>query len=136
MPLNGSFVEMYCINHIKKHYLRKEWHMEKLDSLGKIQSVKFGSGGYQNAQFGIWFTFGADGWGVSDGMGVWQGKPSDSAKWTEQDKKEKMFEIMEYIERLLKEAKVSEVHELEGVPVEIKWDGMALKSWRILTEVI
>lgn len=104
--------------------------------LGKIRNVVLGLGGYQDAQIGIWFTFGGDGWGVSNGRGVWQGNPSSSAKWTMEDKLKSMGEIMLYIEGLLKEAKVSDVNDLIGIPVEITFEGGKLDSWRILTEVI
>lgn len=107
-----------------------------MDKLGKIRGVKFGFGGYQDAMFGIWFDLGGEHWGVGNGRGVWQGKPSDGAKWTIEDKKKELAEIMLYVEQLLSEAKVDSVHQLEGIPVELTWEGQCLKSFRILTEVI
>ena len=106
--------------------------------LGKITSVRFGMGGYQDAQFGIWFQLGGDGWGVGDGRGVWAGKPSDHAKWTIKDKQREMGVIMLYIETLLTEGKVSNISELKGIPVEITFDSPygRMLSWRILKEVI
>lgn len=38
--------------------------MEK--KLGKIQDVKFGIGGYQDAMIGLFITLGNNGWGVGD----------------------------------------------------------------------
>ena len=37
---------------------------------------------------------------------------------------------------LLNEAKVDDIKNLKGVPVEATFDGTLLKSWRILTEVL
>ena len=110
--------------------------MEKGKSLGKITSVRFGSGGYKDAQFGIWFGFSCGCVCVGDGRGVWQKDADEYSKWTNEDKDKEMVSIMRYIQDLLGQAQVSEVHELIGQPVEIKWNGSALESWRILTEVI
>ena len=95
-------------------------------------------GGYKDAQFGIWFQLGNDGWGVGDGKGVWCGNPSEHAKWTLADKHKIMGEIMQYIEDLMADAKVSNVNDLKGIPVEITFDSPYGKmlSWRILKEVI
>ena len=106
--------------------------------LGKITSVRFGMGGYQDAQFGIWFTFGNDGWGVGSGEGVWSSKPSKCAKWTEADRLKLISEIALKINDWLIEAKVDSVEKLKGIPVEITFDSPHGKmlSWRILTEVL
>jgi hypothetical protein len=43
---------------------------------------------------------------------------------------------MRFVSKLLKEAKVNRVENLKDVPVEVTLDGMLLKEWRILTEVL
>lgn len=43
---------------------------------------------------------------------------------------------MRFISKLLKEAKVDEVYQLKGKPVEVTFEGNMLKEWRLLTEVI
>ena len=43
---------------------------------------------------------------------------------------------MRFLSKTLKEAKVSDVKDLVGVPVEIEFEGNSLKDWRILTEVL
>ena len=45
--------------------------MSEVKELGKISSVKFGIGGYQDAMFGIFFCFelGGGGSGICDGGG-------------------------------------------------------------------
>jgi len=111
--------------------------MEK--RLGKIQSVRFGYGGYQDACIGLSVTLGSDGWGVGDFKGTWDAeliKRSESTKWTEEDRTKGYDETIKFISKLLKYAKVSNVDKLKDIPVEVTFDGMMLKEWRILTEVI
>lgn len=111
--------------------------MEK--KLGKIESVHFGLGGYQGAMLGLHITLGTDGWGVGASKAYWdaeQIKRSEHAKWTEQDRDESYAEIMRYVSKLLKEAKVDSVDKLKGIPVEVTFEGNTLKEWRILTEVL
>lgn len=111
--------------------------MEK--KLGKIESVHFGLGGYQGAMLGLHITLGTDGWGVGASKANWdaeQIKCSEHAKWTEQDRDESYAEIMRYVSKLLKEAKVDSVDKLKGKPVEVTFVGNHLKEWRILTEVL
>jgi hypothetical protein len=43
---------------------------------------------------------------------------------------------MRYVSKLLKDAKVDAVQKLQGIPVEVTFDGNLLKEWRILTEVL
>lgn len=111
--------------------------MEK--RLGKIESVRFGLGGYQDAQLGLSVTLSASGWGVSDFKGNWDAETierSEYTQWTEEDRDKGYSETMRFVSKLLKEAKVSSVDKLKGVPVEVSFDGNILKGWRILTEVL
>lgn len=107
--------------------------------LGKIQGVYFGHGGYQDACLGISFTLGGEGWGVGDSRTAWDAnliKCSDHCKWTEGDRDQQYAEIMRYISDLLRDAKVSKVEDLKGIPVEVTFDVMTLKEWRVLSEVL
>ena len=111
--------------------------MEK--RLGKITSVKFGLGGYQGAMLGLHVSLGHDSWGVNDSTANWdaeQIKWSEHTKWSEEDRDGWYAEIMRYVSKLLKEAKVNSVEELKGKPIEATFDGNMLKEWRILTEVL
>ena len=111
--------------------------MEK--RLGKIESVHFGLGGYQGAMLGLHVTLGASGWGVGDSRANWdseQIKWTKHTKWSESDRDGWYTEIMRYVSKLLKEAKVDSVDKLKGKPVEVTFDGNILKEWRILTEVL
>ena len=111
--------------------------MEK--KLGKIDSVKFGLVGYQDAMLGISFTFMSGSCGVSSDKSAWDCnmvKHSDNCKWDESDRSKQYDEIMRFISDLLRDAKVDNIMKLSGKPVELTFEGSLLKDWRILTECI
>lgn len=111
--------------------------MEK--KLGKIESVKFGHGGYQECMLGLSFTLSGTGWGVSDFKGGWDAEQIEHNKhtqWNESDRDKTYSDTMRFLSKLLKEAKVHSVDKLKGIPVECTFDGNMLKEWRILTEVL
>lgn len=106
--------------------------------IGKIKSVKFGMGGYDDAMIGISFTLGSDkeSWGVGDFKGTWGHPPSERAQWTVSDQTKTWGEMVRWIGERLSEAKVKDIMALEGVPVEVVFEDNLLKEWRILTEAI
>jgi hypothetical protein len=110
---------------------------ERLE-IGKIKSVKFGAGGYDDAMLGVSFTLGSDktSWGVGDFFGTWASPPSEHAKWTVRDQTKTWGEMVRRIGQLLIDANVSDISKLVGKPVEVTFENGTLKSWRILTEVI
>jgi hypothetical protein len=111
--------------------------MEK--KLGKIKEVRFGLGGYQHTMIGLTVELGAKGWGVNDFKGSWDAesvKRSEYTQWTEEDRDKGNTDTMRFLSKLLKDAKVVSVDQLKDIPVEVTFDGMMLKEWRILTEVI
>lgn len=114
--------------------------MNERKELGKIKSIHFGHGGYQDCMIGLTLTLGGDGWGVGTfESGFWDPclmKRSEHAKWTELDRQTAQCALVVKISELLRDAKVSDVMKLKDVPVECTFDGTMLKSWRILTEVI
>lgn len=115
--------------------------MEEKKQIGKIESVSFGNCGYQNAMIGISFTFGSEvnKWGCGDCWGNWSLERLDGAQWTEAERIKSLGLIVMKIAKLLEEAKVDEIADLKGKPVEVTFDGITgnnLKSWRILTEVL
>lgn len=106
--------------------------------LGKLENVKFGLGGYQGACLGLSVTISGSGWGVGDNKSAWdanQIKHTEHCKWTEEDRSKGYDDVMRFVSDLLSDAKVNSVDQLNGKPIEAKFDGMTLKSWRILTEV-
>jgi hypothetical protein len=110
--------------------------MSEKKELGRIAEVRFGSGGYQEACLGVSFEFSLDGASVGDFWGFWKGKPPAVSGWTEVTQLQRYGETMKRIENLLREAKVSELHDLVGKPIEVTFENLVLTSWRILTEVL
>lgn len=110
--------------------------MEK--RLGKIESVRFGFGGYQDAMIGLSLEFSGNSWGCGTFVGTWSShvKCDSHCKWTEEDRSRINDETVKFIDKTLREAKVDDVHQLKGKPVEVELEGNVLKSWRILTEVL
>lgn len=104
-------------------------------ALGKISRVSYGSGGHDGAMFGLSVTLSTDIGSVDDFKGWWTSYPAH-AKYTKQDWEQAHLKATLEIMELLKQSKKSDVRQLEGVPVEVTFDGMTLKSWRILTEVL
>ncbi len=103
--------------------------------LGKIKSVSFGMGGYQDVQFGISFSLGSDGDGCGDFWGYWAER-SDHAQWSLEDQQKALGKMNLRIIALLSDAKKSEVSKLAGTPIEITYENNALKAWRVLKEVV
>lgn len=108
--------------------------------LGKISAVRFGIGGYNDSMFGLYLTLSGTGWGVgTDVNGGWcYGivDPGPNSKWTEEDRQAEMAEMCKRVAELLRDAKVDSVHKLLDKPIEATFEGMLLKDWRILTEVL
>ena len=107
--------------------------------LGKITKVRFGRMGYQECQFGLALWLDIKGWGgstVSITGGWCIGINSEKAQWNESDRDQANASMCRHVDSLLGQAKVSDVHQLLGKPVEVEADGMTLKDWRILTEVL
>ena len=105
---------------------------------GKIASVNVGLGGYQHAMMGISFDLSQGGiLSVSDFWGAW-GLEIDSKGtfWTEVDRDARFAETMRKINQLLIDAKVDNVNQLKGKPIEVTCDSKHMVSWRILTEVL
>lgn len=112
----------------------------EIKALGKITKVRFGFGGYQEAQFGLWLLLqsrdGGSVWAAINGGWSTMIEHTEHAKWTEADRSEGYDEMTREIQRVMRAAKVDEVHELLNKPVEIITESMALKSWRVLEEVL
>lgn len=105
--------------------------------LGKIESVHFGMGGYDDVQIGVWFRFSGKGWGgCFDGIGTWTHTPDEYTKWTIADQDAVFVKIVRHLMKLLQEARVNDIAKLVGKPVEVTFNGGRLESWRLLTEVL
>jgi hypothetical protein len=107
--------------------------------LGKIESVKFGYGGYQDAMFGVTIGLRFGGcMGTVDFKGAWSSdiEVNDRTKWTEEDRSKQNDETVRFLNKIMKDANVRNITDLVGIPVEVTSEGMTMKSWRVLTEVI
>lgn len=105
-------------------------------ALGKIERVYFGSGGYQEAMFGPTFVLETTEGHVNDFWGTWTADPGKDAEWTKDSQIRRQGEMIERLKKLMMDAKVGEFSKLAGIPIEVEWNGMTLKSWRILKEVL
>ena len=115
--------------------------MEKTKSLGKIENVYFGLGGYQDAMLGITFVLSSKEqcWATSDFKGSWDYNlitPDEHSKWTEEDRSKIFIEVIKLISELLKDAKVYRLEDLKNKPIECTFEGNTLVEWRILKEVL
>ena len=104
--------------------------------LGKINKVRFGLDG--EGAFGLYLDFQFDGsCGIGYRDSFWAERP-ERAQWTIEDQDCRFATICKNLIEALKLAKKKDVHELEGVPVEITLTSRmgGLESWRVLTEVL
>lgn len=104
--------------------------------LGKIEAIRFGFGGYQDAQFGVSVTLSGPGWGVQDFRGHWNREPDKNCKWTKEQQNQSFLDVLWDIRKWLAEAKVDSLDKLKGKPVEVTFENGSLQTWRILTEVL
>lgn len=108
--------------------------------LGKIASIHFGLGGYQDAQLGLSISLEGKSWATNTFIGIWDysyiPSPTEFHNWTEEDRTNKLIEVNRKISELLKQAKVSTIDQLKNIPIEATFECMTLKNWRILTEVL
>lgn len=106
--------------------------------IGKIKSIEFGIGGYQDSMLGLTIGLGSSSWGVGDFKGFWgpEVKCGSRTQWTEKDRSKGYADSVRFLGDLLVKAKKKSVSDLTGVPVEVEFDGNCLKSWRILEEVL
>lgn len=106
--------------------------------LMKISSIKFGMGGYQDAQMGIWIDFTGKNSHAGTGKGFWTCAWTPSTKWTDVERIEFLGKIVLEIAQWLEDAKVQSIDQMVGIPVEVTFEDIfgPLKSWRILTEVL
>jgi hypothetical protein len=104
--------------------------------LGKIKSASFGWGGYQDVMLGFSVELGGDGWGVCDFWGNWGTERTEYTKWSEEERLKSLGETVMRLKGVFEDAKVTSVHKLAGIPVEVTFDGNKLESWRVLKEVL
>ena len=109
--------------------------------LGKIERVKFGIGGYNDSMLGLHLTFRSDvdNWVANYSNATLDAeivKWNERCQWTEEERDKDYANLLRYVSKLLKDAKVDSVEKLKGIPVEVTFENRLLKEWRILTEVL
>lgn len=107
--------------------------------LGWIESAEVGFCGCQECGFGVRFDFRGKGWGCGADLWSWSWslvKRSEHAQWAEADRDRGILDACKRLDEVLKQAGKRFSSELKGTPVECVFDGGALKSWRVYTEVI
>lgn len=105
--------------------------------LGKISSAEFGFLPDRPCLLGLYLGF-----RLGDGSGVYDGgknleNVSEECKW--QSPEERNLYITKMIDKvrdILRDAKVSHVSQLVGIPVEVEIEENYFKDFRILTEVL
>lgn len=112
-------------------------------SLGKIESVKFGFCGYQDAMFGLQVTLSFSHGNMGSGDSITGGwaygvvDPDEHSKWTEEERTQSMADMCKVVCQIMNDAQVADVNDLVGKPVEVTTkDFNEFESWRILTEVL
>lgn len=103
--------------------------------LGRITKAEFGLCEDRPFLFGLKLMFEGQGWGVGDG-GRFMLNISKACKWSEEERMKAITASADYVAQILADAKVSNVSQLVGKPVEITFENRTFKSFRILTEVL
>lgn len=100
--------------------------------LGKITKVRYGFD--DHLTFGAYFHLEGSGFGVvaSVATGPHHQRNGESL----QDFQARMGRVSARLVLAMQEAKVQNLHEMEGKPVEVEFEGNMIKDWRILTEVL
>lgn len=106
---------------------------EKL--LGKIDFAEFGTLRDYPFLIGLQLGFSMSGSGVMDG-GKYTVNISPECKWGDANREEAVTSIVEFVDKILKDAKVNYVSGLIGKPVEVTLEKNCFKDFRILTEVL
>ena len=102
--------------------------------LGKISRVEFGIHDDYPNLVGIKFTFSGVGWGVQSGVSAYVEDESDEPMGAQNQID--ACAMLQRVKSILKDAKVKNISELIGKPVEVTFDNNLFKDFRILTEVL
>ena len=108
--------------------------MEKM--LGKISNAHFGFEADRPFLFGLELSFMGDGWGtISPAYMVNMG---ENCKWSSPLERQRVVtENMDKIREIMKKAKITDIKDLKGIPVEVTFnDNGYFESFRVLEEVL
>ena len=104
--------------------------------LGKITFAEFGT--IRDYPFLIGLQLGFDlagGASIMDG-GKYTVNISPECKWQEHSRADTIVKTVEFVNKILKDAKVNHVSKLINKPVEVTIEKTTFKDFRILTEVL
>ena len=101
--------------------------------LGKIESVSFGFIPEREFLFGLSLTFRFESGGVQGNDTINIGK---ECKWTITERQRAIAEMIDRVAEVMRAAKVLDVADLKGKPVEVTLEDDWYKEFRILTEVL
>lgn len=103
--------------------------------LGKITFAEFGTIRDYPSMIGLQLGFRMGGSAVMDG-GKYTVNVNTECKWGDLNREETITKSIEYVDRILEDAKVNYVSELLNKPVEVTMEHNTFKDFRILTEVL
>ena len=104
--------------------------------LGKITFAEFGMIADYPFLMGLKLGFKlGDGGSVMDG-GKYTVNINPNCKWDKRERADAIVEILEFVEKTLKDAQVNDVSKLINKPVEVTIEKNTFKDFRILTEVL
>jgi hypothetical protein len=109
--------------------------MEKEKVLGKITYAEFGQYNDRPFLFGLQLIFEGSFGGIGCG-GRYLVNISPECKWDPLERLQAIENMVVSLDKILSDAKVNNVSQLEGKPVEVTIENRTFKDFRILTEVI
>ena len=104
--------------------------------LGKITFAEFGT--FTDYPFIIGLQLGfnlADKSGIMDG-GKYTVNINPACRWGDQSRADAITKSVEFVDKILRDAKINYVSQLVGKPVEVTIENSTFKDFRILTEVL
>lgn len=117
-----------------------------IEKIGVIRGVSIGACGYQECMLGFSFDIQGKGWGtVHEIIGGWGhvseeelNKGSSTYKWTHAERITGLGEAFWKVNKLLQQAKVSDVQKLVGKPVKVFFESELGRNtgFEILTDAI
>lgn len=104
--------------------------------LGKITFAEFGTILDYPFLIGLQLGFDLAGGAVIMDGGKYTVNISPECKWKEFSRADAIVKTVEFVNKILKDAKVNHVSELINKPVEVTIENNTFKDFRILTEVL
>ena len=103
--------------------------------LGKIDFAEFGTVKDYPFLMGLQLGFSMSGSGVMDGC-KYTVNMSPDCRWEVGTRHTNLAESLDFVAKILKDAKVNYVSELLGKPVEVTLEDGVFKDFRILTDLL